>query len=112
MHDWIKCEKEGFRTRDAHLIKCFEKNRNVNKILVIDRPLTIPEILLKKKFWRVRNGKVIKKSPSSFLTKVSEKIYVLDIFSYDIIKPLIYKRDWWDYIFKKSSIIVNIGITI
>ena len=112
MHDWIKCEKEGFRTRDAHLIKCFEKNRNVNKILVIDRPLTIPEILLKKKFWRVRNGKVIKKSPSSFLTKVSEKIYVLDIFSYDIIKPLIYKRDWWDYIFKKSSIIVKIGKTI
>lgn len=112
MHDWVKCEKEGFRTRDAHLIKCFEKNKNIDKILVVDRPVTLPEILLKKKFWRVRKGKAIKKRSSSFLTKVSEKIYVLDIFSYQVIQPLIYKRDWWDYIFRRSEIIKKINDAI
>jgi len=112
MHDWIKCEKEGFRTRDAHLIKCFEKNKNIDKILVVDRPVTLPEMFLKKRFWRVRNGKVIKKRSSSFLTKVSEKIYVLDTFSYQVIQPLIYKRDWWDYIFRRSEIIKKINDAI
>jgi len=108
MHDWIKCEKEGFRTRDAHFIQHFEKDERVGRILVVDRPTSLPELILKRKFWRVRDGKVIKRTSFSFLTQVSKKIFVLDIFTCQLIKPLVLKRDWWDYIFKRLVIIKRI----
>ncbi len=107
-HDWKKCEKEGFRTRDAHLIQHFEKNNDVGIILIIDRPTTLPEMVLKRRHWRVKNGQVIKRTPFTSLTKVSEKIYILDIFSVDLIKPLILKRDWWDCIFRRHAVISKV----
>lgn len=108
MHDWKKCEKEGFRTRDAHLTQHFEKNKNVRKILVVDRPITLPEMILKRKSWRVRSGEMVKRTPLMRLTRVSRKIYVLDIFSLNLIRPIILKRDWWNYIFSKYSMINKI----
>jgi len=112
MHDWIKCEKEGFRTRDAHFIQHFEKSEKVGKILVVDRPTSLPELILKRRSWRVRNGKVIKRPPFSFLAQVSEKIYVLDIFTGQLIRPLVLRRDWWDYIFRRDGIIRRIKDSI
>jgi len=108
MHDWKKCEKEGFRTRDAHLIQHFEKNKNVRRILVVDRPTTLPEMILKKRYWKVKSGKIVKRTPFTSLTKVSKKVYVLDIFSWDLIKPLILRRDWWNHIFRKDRVIQRI----
>jgi len=108
LHDWKKCEKEGFRTRDTHLIQHFEKNKNVRRMLVVDRPMTLSEMILKKGYWKIKSGKIIKKTPFTSLTKVSKKIYVLDIFSWDLIKPLILKRDWWGYIFRKDRVIQKI----
>lgn len=105
MHDWKKCEREGFRTRDAHLIQHFEKNRKVRRVLVIDRPTTLPEMILKKRHWKVKSGRIVKRTPFTSLTKVSKKVYVLDIFSWDLIKPLILRRDWWNYIFRKDRVI-------
>ena len=93
MHGWKKYEREGFRTRDAHLIQHFAKNENVRRIIVVDRPMILAEIILKRKRWRVKNGKTMKRTPSASLTKISEKIFVLDIFSQELIKPLILKRD-------------------
>ena len=112
MHDWKKCDKEGFRTRDAHLIQHFEKNKNVRRMLVVDRPMTLPDMILKKRYWKVKSGKIIKRTLVTSLTKVSKKIYVLDIFSWDLIKPLILKRDWWGYIFRKDRVIQKIKETI
>lgn len=108
MHDWKKFEKEGFRTRDAHLLQHFDANEKVGKILVIDRPVTIPEMLFKRRRWRIKGGKVINKKAFSCLTKVSNKTYVLDIFSPDILRPLFLRRGWWDYIFKQKKIIDEI----
>jgi len=112
MHDWKKCEKEGFRTRDAHLIQHFEKNKNVRRMLVVNRPTTLPEMILKKRYWKVKSAKIVKRTLFKSLTKVSEKIYVLDIFSWDLIEPLILKRDWWGYIFRKDRVIKKIKETI
>ena len=112
MHDWKKCEKAGFRTRDAHLIQHFEKNKNIEKILIVDRPTTLPEMILKKRYWKVKSGKTIRRTLFTSLTQVSEKIFVLDIFAMDLFKPLILKRDWWDYIFRKEKIIQEINKAI
>ena len=111
-HDWKKCEKEGFRTRDAHLILEFEKNPLVEKILVVDRPISIPEMILKKGWWRTKEGKIIYKSQGICLTQISEKIFVLDLFSLDILMPLILRKKWWYYIFNQPFVIKAIKFAI
>ncbi|MEW6558533.1 MAG: glycosyltransferase, partial [Elusimicrobiota bacterium] len=105
LHDWKKCEREGFRTRDAHLMLEFEKLPEIEKILIIDRPISLPEMLLKECWWKVKNGTVIYKGINNCLSQVSEKTFVLDYFSFDILKPLILKKRWWGYIFKQSHVI-------
>lgn len=105
LHDWQKCKREGFRTRDAHLILEFEKAPDIEKILIIDRPVSIAEMLIKKKWWRVPTGKVLYKQARACLTQVSDKIFVLDILSYDLLRPLILRRRWWSHIFDRAFVI-------
>ena len=105
MHDWKKCEAEGFRTRDAHIMQHFDHNEHIRKILVVDRPISMPEMILMKRRWRVKNGKIIKKTPFTRISQVSNKIFVLDIFSSDIIKPLMLKQNWWAHIFRQEKIL-------
>jgi hypothetical protein len=57
-HDWRKSEKEGFRTRDVHFIKALTKEKSINKILVINRPITRLELLYKR-HKRALDGKQI-----------------------------------------------------
>jgi len=108
MHDWKKCENEGFRTRDAHLIQHFEKNQYVNKMLIIDRPITFLEMILLRRAWKIKSGKLIKKTTTTCLSQVSRKTFVLDIFSKEFFKPLILKRDWWHHIFQQELILRKI----
>jgi len=93
-HDWRKSESEGFRTRDVHFIKSFEKLECVSKILVINRPFTILELILKGHSSRLKGDVVL--STSKFqLTKVSEKIYVVDFNSFDILGQIFKKHKWF-----------------
>jgi glycosyltransferase involved in cell wall biosynthesis len=101
-------ESTGFRTRESHLIQEFQENENIRRILIVDRPISLPEILLKKRPWKVKKGWVVYRRFNKSITQVTDKIYVLDIFSPELLKPVILKRRWWDYIFKKSSIINKI----
>ena len=48
-HDWRKSKKEGFRTRDCHLINALQKDEKVKNILVINRPTTLLELFYKKR---------------------------------------------------------------
>ncbi|MDP8214252.1 MAG: glycosyltransferase [Candidatus Euphemobacter frigidus] len=106
MHDWKKGEEESFRTRDGHLMKAFEKSARTGKILVINRPTSLPEMVLKKKSWKVKN--VLSSRKIGFfsrLGKVATKTYVLDIFSPRILSPVFMGRDWWHFIFTRKSIL-------
>jgi len=47
-HDWRKCRREGFRTRDAHLIEAFSRVEGFEKILVVNRPVTHLELALRR----------------------------------------------------------------
>ena len=106
--DWKKNEIEGFRERDSHLIQHFERDERVEKILVLDRPISLPEMVLKKRPWRIKNGQVVKRGHFYWLTRASEKTFVLDIFSGDIFRPVIMRRDWWDFILRHQKIIQKI----
>lgn len=96
-HDWRKSEKEGFRTRDVHFIKAFETLDNIEKILVVNRPYTSLELKFKKHKSDLQ-GEVVFRNSKFSITKVSEKIYVLDYESLDITGQFIYRHKWF---FKK-----------
>jgi glycosyltransferase involved in cell wall biosynthesis len=108
IHDWKKCEKEGFRTRDAHLIQHFQRNKDVRKILVIDRPTSLPEILRKRYWWRIKGGRIVYKKRNLCLTQVSENLHVLDILSFEVFRPVLLRRGWWKYKFEELNIIKKI----
>lgn len=93
-HDWRKSENEGFRTRDVHFIKAFEKVGDVEKILVVNRPFTKLELIIKKHNLRL-HGELVYKRKGFSITKVSKKIYVLDFKSNDIMGQLSLKRKWF-----------------
>lgn len=103
-HDWKKCEREGFRTRDAHFMQEFEKHPSVNKMLIINRPISISEALIFRRNIEVKNGELLYKKNGVFLTKVSDKVFVLDIFIPEIIKPLVMRRNWISYVFGKKKV--------
>jgi hypothetical protein len=76
-HDWNKSEREGFRTRDVHLLEEFGKHPLVEKILVVNRPLFPLEMLQKQVF---RRDKTVR--------QVAEKIYTVDSVLFHIWQPL------------------------
>ncbi len=93
-HDWKKCEREGFRTRDAHFMQEFGKHPQIDKLLVINRPTSLAETLLLRKQWRVQHGDPINVSENAQLTKVGDKTYTLDVWISDFIQPLLFQRKW------------------
>jgi len=105
MHDWKKYESEGFRTRDAHLIQHFAVNDRVNKILVINRPMSLTEMMIKRMDWKINSGDVVYKNNFTQLSKIDEKTYVLDIFVFDTISVLLQRKNWWYSVFKKRKVI-------
>lgn len=104
-HDWKKCEQEGFRTRDAHFILELSKRTDVDQILVVDRPVSLPEILLKRYDWKVANGEVLYRHNNVQLTHVAPKIFVLDILELtDIIRPIRLRKRWWADVLNRARI--------
>lgn len=85
---------EGARTRDAHVIHHLSINPDVNKLLIINRPISLPELLLKKKNSKIK-GKVLLRSKNCKLYEVSENLYVIDYQVNDIVKPFLKKKVWF-----------------
>lgn len=108
-HDWKKCEREGFRTRDAHFMQMFEKHPEVDKMLVIDRPTSISELVLLRRNSRPKTGELISKRAGWYLTKINSKVFVLDIVMPQIIRPMLMKRNWTSYIFGQTKVIQSVS---
>lgn len=102
--DLKKCQVEGFRTRDAHLIEELSKDDRINSILVIDRPISIVEILFKRRWWKVKGGDVLYQHKNACLTRLSPKVYVLDIIVLDVLTPVVLKHAWITRIFSNKKI--------
>lgn len=102
-HDWKKSQKEGFRTRDVHLLQEFSQHPSVDKLLILDRPISISEMVILRRPIRVHDGKLINRSGFSWLSKLGEKTYVLDTFIPQIFRPVIQHRKWLPYIYGQRS---------
>ncbi len=112
-HDFKKWEKEGFRTRDAHLFREFSKRSDIGKILVINRPTSMYEILLKTNKKNTESGKVVYKEKNFIIKKISNKVYTLDFAPKSIFGPIINRKNWWSitYNSKRFKKIIDFAIT-
>ncbi len=111
-HDYKKWKEEGFRTRDAHLFEHFVKEKKLNKILVVNRPVSLAERILKRKRWKTGLGEVILDKKYYRLCKVKENTYYIDFKSKDFFSVLLLKKKWWNRIFNNKKIIDAINETI
>jgi len=111
-HDYKKWEKEGFRTRDAHMCQHFASNQRVDKILVINRPTSFAETVIKKSKWCISGGQVVYKKKSVQLSKMKEKVWCLDIFVPDFLRVVINQKSWWFIAFNYPKVKKSINEAI
>lgn len=111
-HDYKKWNSEGFRTRDAHIYEHLYKRDDINKILIIDRPTSLAENIYKMKTWHVNVGQIVGKKRNVRLTKINEKVWCLDIFTWDTLSVIIQQKKWWYTVFKEEKVIREINYTI
>lgn len=103
-HDYKKWISEGFRTRDAHLFEHFKQNEQVNKILVVNRPVSLIEMIFKRKNWKTRAGNVIWKKRYCELREIETNVYCIDFFLTDLFKVVIQRKKWWYTAFNYEKI--------
>jgi len=104
-HDWKKCEREGFRTRDAHFMQEFEKHSLVDKMLIINRPLSVAELVLMRRNWRPQKGTAVYRHGEVVISQVTPKVFTLDILIPQFIKPLRLNRNWIPLIFGSPRVV-------
>lgn len=111
-HDWKKCEREGFRTRDAHFMQEFAKHPAVEKLLIVNRPISISEMVLLRRNWRPRQGETFFQDGDVCITQVGPTTYTLDILIREFVKPLRMKRGWTPYIFGQPEVAEAVRIAL
>lgn len=103
-HDWKKCEREGFRTRDGHFIQEFIKHPDIELLLIINRPISFSEIVLLRRRVYAKHGKPIVRRGFAYLCQVEDRTYTIDIVIPEIVRPLAMRQHWTSYIFGKQCV--------
>jgi teichuronic acid biosynthesis glycosyltransferase TuaH len=106
-HDWKKCLREGFRDRDAHFIEHLLEHRAVEKVLVINRPMTYPEMLARRTSWKTP-GDILLQQRNFQLVQVHNKGYVLDYLSGRSLQHILLQRKWYIYAFAMEDFVNSV----
>lgn len=93
-HDWRKILAEGSRTRDAHFIEEFRKSDEISKLMIINRPYTWAEILLKKKKISL-GGKLVFKEGNGRIYALDERTYLFDYRVNQDVLHILKGRAWY-----------------
>jgi len=87
-HDWRKISREGVRTRDAHLIEQCMVHPDIGRVLIINRPMTLPEMVCRRRSWKTP-GETFWKEGDARLVRIRDNAFVLDYFDRSLISPLL-----------------------
>lgn len=99
-HDYKKWQQEGFRTRDAHLFLYLKQQVQVDKLLIINRPVSLAELCAKGRKRLCTYGEVKYRKGGICLTQIEDKVYCLDFFLKDFWKVLKERKRWWFSVFQ------------
>jgi glycosyltransferase involved in cell wall biosynthesis len=84
----------------------------VDKILVINRPTSIAEMLVLRRDWHVQKGNALHRKSNLLLTQVDSKTFTLDIRMWEIIRPLVMKRHWTPYAFGHPKVVKAVNLAL
>ncbi|MCP4685024.1 MAG: glycosyltransferase family 1 protein [bacterium] len=93
-HDWRKVQREGTRTRDAHIIKHCIKHPKVDRVVIVNRPMSLPEMVYKRTQWRTE-GAPIASTGNSQLVQIDDRAFVIDFRAFDLITPVLKGKNWF-----------------
>lgn len=102
-HDVKKWQTEGYRTRDAHVCQHLDSLRSVDKILVINRPVSLAERVLRKGNWTA-DGTVVASRHGARISRIFGNTYCLDIHLSDFLKVARQRKAWWFTAFQYSKV--------
>jgi teichuronic acid biosynthesis glycosyltransferase TuaH len=95
-HDWRKILSEGNRTRDAHFIEAFRTSDVVKNLIIINRPITWAELIIKKKrFTRALKGELIFQKKGGRLYRLDNNTYLIDYVILNSIFHVLKGRKWY-----------------
>lgn len=109
-HDYKLSLLEGFRTRDAHIYSQSIKNTAVDKVIIINRPTLLLEVLLKRKTYKTA-GTVIYSSSSLTIQKISEKVFIVDIIDFSFFKPIFKGKSFISELYFRNRKLIKIALT-
>lgn len=93
-HDWRKIEMEGARTRDSHIIHHIIEHPKIQNVIILNRPISFPELLIKKRLKAI-SGDLIFKTGRCCLYQIGKNAYVVDYLAPDLIGPFILGKKWF-----------------
>lgn len=107
-HDYKKWINEGFRTRDAHLFEHFKNDKRINKILVVNRPVSLAEQILKRINWKTNIGEKIYEDDGVCIKEIEKNVYIVDTFVNDLFRVALEGKAWWNSAFRNEKVLNNI----
>jgi teichuronic acid biosynthesis glycosyltransferase TuaH len=103
-NDYKKGEQQGFRDREHHFIEALVKApERFERVLIIDRPVSAIETLVKRNNWHVVSGKAVCGGFNWKVTAVRENVFVLDYLEPSILRPALLKRCWWNEVYRSPA---------
>jgi teichuronic acid biosynthesis glycosyltransferase TuaH len=107
-HDARKAAVQGVRWRDGHIIEELARNDRVRQVLVVDRPTSTAERLVRRARATVSGTQIGQRRSGAArgtLTRTAERMVVLDITVPDVVGPIRRGREWWFEVFARSEVI-------
>ncbi len=106
-HDWRKGLQEGFRDRDLHFIQHLLQHNDVEKVLIVNRPITQAEVLIRHTTWKTP-GDILLENRDSRLVQVHNKGYVLDCLLNQSLQQIVLRRKWYFSAFSSRQIMAAV----
>lgn len=107
-HDWRKGEVEGMRWRDGHLLEVLGGHPDVTELLVVDRPVSLAERLVRQASPTVSGDRIAAQRAGRFgatLTRVADRTAVLDVTAPDLLAPMRRQYRWWFDVFGRREVV-------
>lgn len=111
-HDYKKWTNEGFRTRDAHLCEHLAQREDVGRILVVNRPVSVAEMVAKRKGWKTPGGETVYEHDGIRLSHMQAKVWCIDFLLLDLIKVAKERKAWWFTAFQYQKVLDGINVAI
>lgn len=102
LHSWSKGLREGFRTRDLHILQHLARHPEVERILVVDRPVTLAEWVARREPLGLPGHGSERLSRTSRLVEAGDRTHVLRTFVPALVGPVLRRRAWLHRAFRPA----------